>query len=248
MKYIRNTLKINNMKQIDYKKKFNEALDRAKTFSQKWEGVELNSDLALKELKEIFPELKESEDEKMRKGLICFIKAEIPQCNARDKYIAWLKKQGDKVTQCKDISNPNGGIVLEDFNGGEGFYKIHLDYLNKKQVEEIEELVRTWNTDSNSFNNENIRACIGLCLTDADEQRFKNHNTNLKECIAWLDKQCEKKFVEPYNNEVKQLFIKALERVEELNAKGYKLTDCDKNCWWEDFKACLSKFLLILKN
>ena len=32
------------------------------------------------------------------------------------------------------------------------------------------------------------------------------------------------------------MFIKALERVEEQNAKGYKLTDCDKNSWWEDFK------------
>ena len=35
----------------------------------------------------------------------------------------------------------------------------------------------------------------------------------------------------------KELFIKALERVEEQNNKGYTLTDCDKNSWWEDFKA-----------
>lgn len=39
-------------------------------------------------------------------------------------------------------------IVLEDFNGGEGFYKLHLDYLNKKQVEEIEKMIRTWNKES----------------------------------------------------------------------------------------------------
>ena len=36
------------------------------------------------------------------------------------------------------------------------------------------------------------------------------------------------------------MFIKALERVEEQNKKGYKLTDCDKNSWWEDFKAYTS--------
>jgi len=47
----------------------------------------------------------------------------------------------------------NGGIVLEDFNKGDGFYKIHLDYLNKKQVEEIEELVKGWNEeDEKNFN------------------------------------------------------------------------------------------------
>ena len=39
------------------------------------------------------------------------------------------------------------------------------------------------------------------------------------------------------DSKAKEMFIKALERVEEQNAKGYKLTDCDKNSWWEDFKA-----------
>jgi hypothetical protein len=39
------------------------------------------------------------------------------------------------------------------------------------------------------------------------------------------------------DSNAKEMFIKALERVEEQNAKGYKLTDCDKNSWWEDFKV-----------
>lgn len=38
---------------------------------------------------------------------------------------------------------------------------------------------------------EMIRACIGMCLTDIDEQRFADFNTNLKECRAWLEKQGE---------------------------------------------------------
>jgi len=42
------------------------------------------------------------------------------------------------------------------------------------------------------------------------------------------------------DNNAKEMFIKALERVEEENAKGYKLTDCDKNSWWEDFKSYVS--------
>lgn len=36
---------------------------------------------------------------------------------------------------------------------------------------------------------EKIRNCIGVCLTDANEQRFKDYNTSLKDCLAWLEKQ-----------------------------------------------------------
>ena len=65
-------------------------------------------------LKSIFPELKESEDERIRKALIKFVKSRLagfPEC---DKYIAWLEKQGehanfrnkiqvgDKVTRNRD--------------------------------------------------------------------------------------------------------------------------------------------------
>ncbi len=52
--------------------------------------------------------------------------------------------------------------------------------------------------------------------------------------VAWLEKQGEQKLY--VNDNAKEMFIKALERVEEQNNKGYKLTDCDKNSWWEDFK------------
>ena len=81
-------------------------------------------------------------------------------------------------------------IVLEDFNEGNGYYKVNLAYLNKKQVEEIEALVSTW-----SPSDEDIKSCIQMCLIDANEQRFKDYGTNLKDCLAWLEKQGEKKLV-----------------------------------------------------
>ena len=34
-----------------------------------------------------------------------------------------------------------------------------------------------------------IKGCIGMCLTDATEQRFEEFNTTLKDCLAWLEKQ-----------------------------------------------------------
>ena len=82
-------------------------------------------------------------------------------------------------------------IVLEDFNEGDGYYKVNLAYLSKEQVEEIETLVSKWHPTD-----EDIKSCIGMCLTDANEQRFKDYGTNLKECIAWLEKQGEQKSVD----------------------------------------------------
>lgn len=40
---------------------------------------------------------------------------------------------------------------------------------------------------------ERIKNCIGMCLTDASEQRFKDYNTNLRDCLTWLEKQGSEK-------------------------------------------------------
>ena len=82
-------------------------------------------------------------------------------------------------------------IVLEDFNEGDGYYKINLAYLSKEQVEEIEALVSRWKPTD-----EDIKNCIIMCLTDADEQRFKDYGTNLKDCLTWLEKQSKQKPVD----------------------------------------------------
>lgn len=39
---------------------------------------------------------------------------------------------------------------------------------------------------------ERIKRCIGMCLTDANEQRFEDFNTTLKDCLSWFEKQGEK--------------------------------------------------------
>lgn len=75
----------------DYKKKYDESLERARKI---YNQTEFDYEKGMME--EVFPELVESEDEKIRKELICFIETEIPQCAARDKYIVWLKKQGEQ--------------------------------------------------------------------------------------------------------------------------------------------------------
>ena len=50
---------------------------------------------------------------------------------------------------------------------------------------------------------ERIRSCIGVILTDATEQRFTDYGVSLKDCLAWLKKQKEQKPVEWNEDSVK---------------------------------------------
>ena len=177
---------------MNYEKKYKEALERASKLR-----VQNPFDTIGQMVEHIFPELKESGDERIRKSIIAIINNYVDNSNAfKPEMLAWLEKQSDKIVDCQqnhqDVNYPNGGIVMEDFSGGEGFYKLHLDYLNKKQIEEVEEMVRIWNKGTNA-SNENIINCIGMCLTDANEQRFKDYDTTLKDCLVWLEKQGESK-------------------------------------------------------
>jgi len=87
---------------MDYKQKYEQSLERARSFSQRWQGIEAtDSELALQELKEIFPELKESEDEKIRKEIIQSIQENMCVIH-KDKCIAWLEKQGKVKHTCRN--------------------------------------------------------------------------------------------------------------------------------------------------
>jgi hypothetical protein len=83
---------------------------------------------------------------------------------------------------------------------------------------------------------EDERIRKGLIEFFKDWSKTRSHcwSIYIPDILAWLEKQGEQKLY--VNDNAKEMFIKALERVEEQNAKGYKLTDCDKNSWWEDFK------------
>lgn len=49
---------------------------------------------------------------------------------------------------------------------------------------------------------ERIINCIGMCLTDVNEQRFKDYNTNFKACLEWLEKHKEEKPTEKSTFEI----------------------------------------------
>lgn len=86
---------------MDYKKKYEEILGRARTLSQRWCGVAtIDTEVALQELKEIFPELEDSEHERIRKDLIEFIRhgnCVFDSLEQKNKFWDWLERQ--KITQ-----------------------------------------------------------------------------------------------------------------------------------------------------
>ena len=130
-------------------------------------------------LNNLFPELKESEGERIREKLVQFFKEkdeeDFEEWVPKAKVLAWLEKQGE-----------------------------HANFRNKIQI-----------GDKVTRNEDGVLV-------------------NLSQLNRVAKKQGEQKPI--VNDNAKEMFIKALERVEEQNAKGYKLTDCDKNSWWEDFK------------
>lgn len=81
---------------MDYEKKYKEALENARQEYDTTENVERKQ-----WLEELFPELAESEDERIRKWIINEIKIkhhnlDEDDADFVDKAIAWLEKQGEK--------------------------------------------------------------------------------------------------------------------------------------------------------
>ena len=87
----------------DYEKKYKNALEKAKSMIDDLrQGEDI---LAVSDLEEMFPELKESEDERIRKALIRFHKSTIDVDGIKgDDIIAWLEKQGESYTK-KDVDD-----------------------------------------------------------------------------------------------------------------------------------------------
>lgn len=73
----------------------------------------------ISDLQDLFPELKESKDEKIRKEMILYFQEEIPQCSIQEhadkmkEFIAWLEKQ-NSLMKCLQIANARIGELIEE--------------------------------------------------------------------------------------------------------------------------------------
>ena len=73
-------------------KAYDEALERAKTLYENANGMILK-----KWVEQVFPELAESEDEKVRKEIVRFIRMEVEDEIVGNKWLAWLEKQKGNI-------------------------------------------------------------------------------------------------------------------------------------------------------
>ena len=81
----------------NYEKKYKEALEKLQEALAPKDGCEI-SGLTRGCIEEIFPELKESEDEKIKRNIIAALKGEgYYDCDLTNECIAWLEKQGEKA-------------------------------------------------------------------------------------------------------------------------------------------------------
>lgn len=88
---------------MDYKKKYKEALKRAKNLHK--DAIEMENNMTTKTCEIIFPELKENEDERIRRNIIAALKGEgYYDCDLTNECIAWLEKQGMSYTK-RDVDD-----------------------------------------------------------------------------------------------------------------------------------------------
>lgn len=110
----------------DYKKKYDEALERAKNLHK--DAVEMENNMTTKTCEIIFPELKESEDEKIRKRILLSLEKDLMAtknsgCNTQDleQCIIWIKTLGDIDTQWKPNEKQLTALRrVKNAVGGEG--------------------------------------------------------------------------------------------------------------------------------
>lgn len=135
-------------------KAYNEAIERAKSYGNRI-------------TEEIFPELKEREDEKIRWWIIDDIRYNInngPLNNSEykkkaEKAIAWLEKQRDKDKLIQEL----------------GEYKVKY----------TQEVLEKYINSMNNKDDERLRKTTIAFLKDFAEQGYEN----AVECIDWLEKQ-----------------------------------------------------------
>lgn len=127
-----------------------------------------NKQMLNEALEFLIPELKESEDEKIRKEIIAIFKGQTSFTTEEDgkKYIEWLEKQGDKDKLIQEL----------------GEYKV-------KYTQEV--LEQHINSMGNK-DDERLRKTTIAFLKDFVEQGYEN----AVECIDWLEKQGEQKSIE----------------------------------------------------
>ena len=135
---------------MDYEKKYKEAFERARELSKTTTGANYEY---------IFPELKESEDERTRKEILDYI----DKATGCKRWVAWLEKQGEqKETLCDKCKKTQPSHSCQDITA---LGRCALEKQGEqKPVDEVEPKFKVgdWvmNKDGSAFSNGSISARV----------------------------------------------------------------------------------------
>lgn len=124
------------MTQEEKAKRYDEAIERARALNN---GEVVNIKIGTTTCEYIFPELKESEDERIKKELIGFVKSRLagfPECN---RFIAWLEKQ-DTFSK-KDVDDAYLKGITDAKNEIEKQYEIIFPKLKESEDKKIRKVI-----------------------------------------------------------------------------------------------------------
>ena len=99
---------------MDYEKKYKQALERAEEIIRYYKERNRGDEISIEDLETVFPELAESEDEKIRNALIRFHKSTIDIDGIKGAdIIAWLEKQGINYSLVEEIKKRKDSFMRE---------------------------------------------------------------------------------------------------------------------------------------
>jgi len=186
---------------MDYEKAYKEILEKAKIFRQKWEGIEINSELALKELKEIFPELSESKDEsndeRVRKFLIKTIQ-QVPNDSLlwetmdKSSVLTWLEKPipkfrvGDTICMIsEEVPYPrtiekieNGNYIYDNGKGS-----ISLEFQDNYELLKQEPILNQSSAEKLML----MKKCVHLAFKRGYKSGLQTANAEWEHKTTWSE-------------------------------------------------------------
>lgn len=106
---------------------------------------------------------------------------------------------------------------------------------------ETKDAIQTLIPELKESEDERIRSCICLALTDVDEQRFTDFGVTLKDCLAYLEKQKKQKLIisaeeslgispEEYNKIVDECIFGEQKEQKPVCGGDFKWTSQDERC------------------
>ena len=147
---------------MNYEKAYKEALERAKNLHK--DAIDMGENIRAKQCEIIFSELKEDEDERIRKTLIEYFNAYPKEYfgGLKKRYIvAWLEKQ-DKQKSADEVLKIRQEVYQSGYNDG---YKHGIEDVKQGEQEPIE-----WKEED--LEKEFGRYCEGLYAKDIQEAPF----------------------------------------------------------------------------